>query len=58
MNGYLDRLELWATLAAQEMQEFCDDAQIAAGNPDGEDCLEATRELIAELDEIIRDKFN
>ena len=38
--------------AVQELQDFCDDAQIAAGDPDGEDELLGTRELIAELDEI------
>lgn len=46
-------LECWATRASQELQEYCDDAQVAAGNPDGEDQCVGTRELIKELDEIL-----
>ena len=49
----LDRLESWAVMAAAELQDFCDEAQISAGNPDGEDQLQGTRQLLAELDEII-----
>lgn len=49
----LTALESWAERAAQELQEFCDDAQIAAGNPDGEDQLIGTRQLISELDGIL-----
>ena len=30
-------LEDWAGRAVQELQEFCDEAQAAAGNPDGEE---------------------
>ena len=49
----LDRLESWAVMAAAELQDFCDEAQISAGNPDGEDQLQGVRQLLAELDEII-----
>lgn len=49
-----DDLEGWATRAAQELQEFCDDAQEAAGNPDGEDQLPGVRGLIRELDAILK----
>jgi len=43
-----DTLEDWAQRAAQELQEFCDDAQLAAGNPDGEDQLPGVRALLTE----------
>ena len=49
----LDRLESWAVMAAEELQDFCNDAQISAGNPDGEDQLQGVRQLLRELDEII-----
>jgi HPt (histidine-containing phosphotransfer) domain-containing protein len=49
----LDALEIWSTLAAEELQQFCDEAQDAAGNPDGEDQLQATRALLADLDKIL-----
>ena len=49
----LDRLESWAVMAAEELQDFLDDAQISAGNPDGADQLLGTRQLLRELDEII-----
>ena len=49
----LDRLESWAVMAAAELQDFCDEAQISAGNPEGEEQLQGTRQLRAELDAII-----
>ena len=54
MSIYIDKDDLiaWADRAAQDLQEFCDEAQAAAGNPDGEDQLRSTRALIAEYDAI------
>ena len=49
----LDKLEYWATRAAEELQQFCDDAQQAAGNPDGVDQLPGVRQLISEINEIL-----
>lgn len=49
-----EELEDWAGRAAQELQEFCDDAQVAAGNPDGEDQLLSVRVLIAEYERIAK----
>jgi hypothetical protein len=43
-----DDLEDWALRAAEALQEFCDEAQLASGNPDGEDQLKDIRALIAE----------
>jgi len=48
----IDKLHQWSLAAAQELQEICDDAQIAAGNPDGEDQLPSIRSLMNEFDEI------
>jgi len=53
MDDYLDRLEGWAVMAAAELQEFCDEAQEAAGDPGGEGELQGTRMLLRELDEIM-----
>jgi len=50
----IDALESWAVMAAEELQQFCDDAQEAAGNPDGTDQLPGVRQLIAELDDILK----
>lgn len=50
METRLDQLEDWALRTMQELQDFCDDAQEAAGNPDGEDQLIGTRELMAEFE--------
>lgn len=50
----IDALESWAIMAAEELQQFCDDAQDAAGNPDGTDQLPGVRQLIAELDDILK----
>lgn len=47
-----EHLEDWAGRAAQELQEFCDDAQAAAGNPDGEEWLQSVRILIKEYEDI------
>ena len=47
-----DELEDWASRVVQELQDVCDEAQEAAGNPDGEDCLPGTRALIEEFDRI------
>ena len=49
----LERLEYWAVMAAQELQEFIDAAQECAGDPDGDNELPGTRQLIKELDGII-----
>jgi hypothetical protein len=49
-------LDEWAVRAGQALQEICDEAQEAAGNPDGEDqCLDL-RELLRELDYLILGK--
>lgn len=45
-----DDLEAWAYRAMDELQTFCDEAQAAEGNPDGDDCLAGTRALMAEFD--------
>lgn len=45
-----DEIQDWASRAVQELQEFCDEAQMAAGNPDGEDQLPSVRGLIHEYD--------
>lgn len=54
MSSDIDKDDLiaWADKAVQELQEFCDDAQVAAGDPDGTDQLQSTRALIAEYDAI------
>ena len=52
-NQKLDRLELWATFAAEALQEVCDDAQEAAGDPDGEGEQLAIRGLLKDLDDIL-----
>lgn len=49
----LDRLELWATFAAEALQEVCDEAQIAAGDPDGDSECKTYRSLLRDLDEIL-----
>lgn len=46
---FLSELEHWADRAAQELQEFIDEAE-AAGN--GPECLTGTRDLLVELDEL------
>lgn len=50
---YIERLEQWAVMAAQELQDVVDDAQEAAGDPDGEGELPGVRMLLRELDEIM-----
>ncbi len=52
-DKYTDRLEGWAVMAAQELQDLCDEAQEAAGDPDGVDQLPGVRQLIHELDDIM-----
>lgn len=54
MNSEL--LQDWAARAVQELQDFCDEAQEAAGNPDGEDQLLSVRVLIKEYEEIAAGK--
>ena len=49
-----DHLEDWAHRAAQLLQDFCDEAQEAAGDPDGETELLDARALLHELDRIAR----
>lgn len=49
----LDKLETWATMAAEELQEFIDEAQEAAGDPDGTDALPSVRALLLDLDKIL-----
>ena len=48
-------LESWALRACEALQEFCDEAQIAAGNPDGEDQLQDIRALLDEHSQITAD---
>ncbi len=50
----VDELESWSCRAAQELQEFCDEAQVAAGNPNGEDQLMGVRALLVEHNRIIQ----
>lgn len=47
-----DELEDWALRALQTLQDFCDEAQAAAGNPDGEDQLLDVRALMLEHERI------
>ena len=51
-----EHLEDWAGRVVQELQEFCDEAQAAAGNPDGEDQLLSVRVLIREYEDIAADR--
>ncbi|HHJ80130.1 MAG TPA: hypothetical protein ENJ65_00690 [Candidatus Tenderia electrophaga] len=46
-------LQDWAGRAVQELQDFCDEAQIAAGNPDGDDQLIGVRALIKEYEDMV-----
>lgn len=47
-----EALEDWSLRAMQALQDVCDEAQDAAGDPDGEDqCLDL-RELMAEFEEM------
>lgn len=48
-----DDLEDWACRAAQWMQEVIDDAQAAAGDPDGDSECRDGRALLAELDALV-----
>ena len=48
-----DALEQWAVGASQSLQDFCDNAQEAAGNPYGENELPDIRLQIEELNRII-----
>ncbi|MFW2439103.1 MAG: hypothetical protein ACN4GR_07000 [Arenicellales bacterium] len=45
-------LENWAERVMQELQDFCDEAQVADGNPYGENCLPGTRALMEEFERI------
>ena len=51
-----DDLESWAVRACEELQDFCNEAQLSAGDPDGEGCLPGTRALLAEADAIFTGK--
>ncbi len=42
----------WAERVMQELQEFCDDAQVAVGRGGDEDQLPGTRALMAEFESI------
>ena len=46
-------LEDWSNRAAQALQEFCDDAQDAAGDPVGVNELQDIRELLKEHTTIV-----
>lgn len=50
---YVDILESWAQRAAEALQEFCDEAQVASGNPDGECQLLDIRQLLDEHSRIM-----
>ena len=52
-EDYIDRLEMWSTLAAEELQDFCDEAQESTGDPEGEGELLGTRALLKDLDNIL-----
>ena len=45
-----EELEDWSLRTMQLMQDFCDEAQVAAGNPDGEDQLPDVRALMFEYE--------
>lgn len=49
----LEALEDWSLRVAQILQDVCDDAQMAAGNPDGTDQLPDIRELLEEHSRIM-----
>jgi hypothetical protein len=49
-----DELEDWALRTMQTLQEVCDDAQVAAGNPDGEDQCQDIRALMDEYERIMQ----
>lgn len=51
-----DDLENWAVRVCEELQDFCNEAQEAAGDPDGEDCLPGTRALLSEADCIFNNR--
>tara|TARA_R110001599_G_scaffold100770_9_gene258137 strand:+ start:5222 stop:5386 length:165 start_codon:yes stop_codon:yes gene_type:complete len=48
----IEQLEDWAQRAVQELQDLCDEAQEAAGDPMGETELPGTRALIDEFNQI------
>lgn len=50
---HIDELEDWSTRAAQALQDMCDEAQMAAGNPDGTDQLPDIRALLDEHNRIM-----
>jgi len=41
-------LEDWSVRVAEVLQDICDDAQVNAGNPDGDDQCPDIRELLDE----------
>ncbi len=45
-------LENWSLMALQTLQDFCDEAQEAAGDPDGEGELTDVRAVMAEYERI------
>ena len=47
-----DDLEDWALRTMQALQDICDEAQAAAGNPDGEDQALDIRALMLEYEQI------
>lgn len=49
----LEALEDWSLRVAQILQDVCDDAQAAAGNPDGADQLPDIRALLDEHNRIM-----
>jgi hypothetical protein len=49
----LDALELWATFAAEALQEVIDEAQEAAGDPEDETECQTLRSLLKDLDAIL-----
>ena len=54
MNMNMDDLENWSCNAAQALQDFCDSAQEAVGDPYGESELKDIRALIEEHNRIIK----
>lgn len=49
----LEALEDWSLRVAQILQDVCDDAQMASGNPDGDDQLPDIRALLDEHNRIM-----
>ena len=52
MSIIIEDLQDWAERVVQELQDLCDEAQAAAGEPDGEGEMRVTRGMIEEYERI------